>query len=152
MLLSFKPHIYQKIYDGLKIFEHRRNFPDEKVLAYMYISKPVRAIKGIVYLNNRHTITDWENEFASDSDAISRIKEYEKSYRYAMEISEFQETNEISLDDLKRDFPNFTVPQSYIYLDKNPELLKYIEARLTLKGKKIKHKFSNITAEQVCVN
>ena len=75
MLLSFKPKIYKKIYDGVKIFEHRRNFPDKPIVAYMYISKPVCAIKGIVKLNNRHAITDWEKEFSYDEDAVNRIKE-----------------------------------------------------------------------------
>lgn len=151
MLLSFKPNIYQKIYDGIKIFEHRRNFPNEPIIAYMYVSKPIRAIKGIVYLNNRHTITEWKDEFADNSAAIERIKKYEESYRYAMEIIEFQETSEIGLDDIKKDFPNFVVPQSYIYLDKKPELLEYIENRLKLMDKNIKHDFSCITAEQICV-
>lgn len=152
MLLSFKPDIYQKIYDGIKIFEHRRNFPDESIVAYMYVSKPIRAIKGIVYLNNRHTLTDWENEFSDDPAAIKRIKEYEESYRYVMEISEFQETTQISLDEIKKEFPDFVVPQSYIYLDKNPELLKYIENHLKLLTKNIKHDFSQITSEQICIH
>lgn len=143
MLLSFKPEIYEKIYTGIKIFEHRRNFPDEPVKAYMYVSKPVRAIKGIVYLNNRHIITDWEKDFSFDPDAINRIKEYEKSYRYAMEISEFKETTEIRLDDIKSDFPKFVVPQSYIYLDNKPELLQYIESKIEIKGKNIKHDFGS---------
>ncbi|MGN0609824.1 MAG: hypothetical protein ACI4J6_11505 [Oscillospiraceae bacterium] len=152
MLLSFKPEIYEKIYTGIKIFEHRRNFPDEPVKAYMYVSKPVRAIKGIVYLNNRHIITDWEKDFSFDPDAINRIKEYEKSYRYAMEISEFKETTEIRLDDIKSDFPKFVVPQSYIYLDNKPELLQYIESKIEIKGKNIKHDFSYVTSEQICVH
>ena len=54
MLLSFKPNVYKKIYEGVKIFEHRRNFPNEPIMAYMYVSKPVRAITGIAYLSNRH--------------------------------------------------------------------------------------------------
>lgn len=29
MLLSFKPEWYNRIKDGSKIFEYRRNFPDE---------------------------------------------------------------------------------------------------------------------------
>ena len=51
MLLSFKPSVYKNIYAGVKIFEHRRNFPNEPIMAYMYVSKPVKAITGIVYLN-----------------------------------------------------------------------------------------------------
>lgn len=152
ILLSFKPNVYQKIFNGVKIFEHRRNFPDEPIMAYMYVSKPVRAITGIVYLNNRHVISDWKNEFAADSEAVERIENYEKSYRYAMEILEFQETTEIRLDDLKRDIPNFVVPQSYIYLDNNPELLEYIENQIRLKAVNIQHDFSTITSNQVCLN
>ena len=133
MLLSFKPNIYDKIYDGIKIFEHRRNFPNEPIMAYMYISKPVRAITGIVILNNRHNLSDWEKEFDYDEMALKRIAEYKKLYRYAMEISQFQETNSISLDDLKKDIEGFVAPQSYIYLDTKPILLKYIEDRIVKK-------------------
>jgi predicted transcriptional regulator len=152
MLLSFKPNVYKKIYEGVKIFEHRRNFPNEPIMAYMYVSKPVRAITGIVYLSNRHELIDWERQFSYDSQAIQRIEEYKKSYRYAMEIVEFQETNKISLDDLKRDLPNFVVPQSYIYLDNNTELLKYIDEKIVELGKNIKHDFSIITSNQICVH
>ena len=152
MLLSFKPNIYKKIYEGVKIFEHRRNFPNEPIMAYMYVSKPVRAIIGIVYLSNRHELIDWEREFSYDSQALQRIADYRKSYRYAMEIVEFQETNKISLDDLKRDLPNFVVPQSYIYLDNNTELLKYIDEKIVEQGKNIKHDFSVITSNQICVH
>ena len=68
-----------------------------------------------------------------------------------MEISEFQETNRISLDDLKKDIENFVTPQSYIYLDNRPDLLNYIEERVKRKGLNIKHDFSNITSDQICV-
>lgn len=50
MLLSVRPDVYEKIKSGLKIFEHRRNFPDEPIMAYMYVSSPVKAITGVVYL------------------------------------------------------------------------------------------------------
>lgn len=152
MLLSFKPNVYEKIYNGIKIFEHRRNFPDEPIMAYMYVSKPVRAITGIVYLSNRHVISEWKEEFKEDAKAVERIEGYEKSYRYAMEILEFQETTEIGLDDLKRDIPNFVAPQSYIYLDNNPSLLEYIENKLQYKDVNVKNDFSVITSDQVCVN
>ena len=48
MLLSFRPDVYEKIKSGLKIFEHRRNFPDEPIMAYMYVSSPVKAITGVI--------------------------------------------------------------------------------------------------------
>ena len=46
MLLSFRPDVYEKIKSGLKIFEHRRNFPDEPIMAYMYVSSPVKSDYG----------------------------------------------------------------------------------------------------------
>ena len=77
MLLSFKPEVYEKIKSGKKKFEHRRNFPDEPIMAYMYVSAPIKAIKGIVYLGKRHLLSDWREEFKNDKAAVVRI---EKSY------------------------------------------------------------------------
>lgn len=152
MLLSFKPNVYDKILYGEKIFEHRKRFPDEPIIAYMYISKPVKAISGICYLNNRHLLSDWEKTFANDSAALSRIQRYKNLYTYAMEITEFQETEKIHLSDLKNHFPDFIVPQSYYYLDNRPLLLKYIQENTIFKGKIIKNNFSKIEASSICIN
>ena len=92
ILLSFKPHIYDKIYDGEKIFEHRRRFPDEPVMAYMYVSKPKKEIAGIVYLDRRIEIATWLNDYSYDADAVSRIKKYLMNYNYVMPILKFQST------------------------------------------------------------
>lgn len=150
MLLSFKPEVYEKIKSGKKKFEHRRNFPDEPIMAYMYVSAPVKAITGIVYLGKRHLLSDWKEEFKEDKDAIARIEKYEKSYRYAMEIEKFQETTEISLEDLRRDVPGFIAPQMYIYLD-GTELLDYINESIENKTIRIKHNFDRVMSNEVCV-
>jgi predicted transcriptional regulator len=151
MLLSFKPEVYKKIKSGQKIFEHRRNFPDEPIMAYMYVSAPVKAITGIVYLGKRHLLSDWKEEFKDDENAVARIEKYQESYRYAMEIDVFQETTEISLENLRRDVPGFVAPQMYIYLD-GTRLLEYVEARLVEKSINIKHTFDIIDLEEICVN
>ena len=151
MLLSFKPEVYEKIKSGKKIFEHRRNFPDEPIMAYMYVSAPVKAITGIVYLGKRHLLSDWHEKFKDDKDAVVRIEKYQESYRYAMEINEFQETTEISLDDLRRDIPEFYAPQMYIYLD-GTDLLEYIENNIKSLDENIKHNFKEISADMVCVH
>ncbi len=153
MLLSFRPEVYEKIKSGQKIFEHRRNFPDESVMAYMYVSSPVKAITGIVYLGKRHCLSDWLEKFKDDSDAVTRIKEYIETYhyRYAMEIEKFQETSQIALDDLRENVPGFVAPQMYIYLD-NTELLEYIDSNLKVANLQVKHLFERIEACQVCVH
>ena len=151
MLSSFKPIVYEKSRTGFKIFEHRRSFPNEPIKAYMYVSSPICAISGIVYLGRRHELKDWEREFASDKDAVERIKKYRELYNYAMEIVEFQETTEISLSQLRTDIEGFIAPQMYYYLDGKP-LLTYLEDKLESKEINIKHTFENITSSQVCVH
>lgn len=150
MLLSFKPEVYEKIKSGKKKFEHRRNFPDEPIMAYMYVSAPVKAIKGIVYLGKRHLLSDWKEEFKNDKEAVVRIEKYQELYRYAMEIDEFQDTAEISLGDLRCDIPGFVAPQMYIYLD-GTELLDYIENKIEKLDGYIAHDYSVIKSDEVCV-
>ena len=153
MLLSFRPDVYEKIKSGVKIFEHRRNFPDESIMAYMYVSSPVKAITGVVYLGKRHCLSDWLEYYKEDSNAVTRIKEYMETYhyRYAMEIDSFQETSQISLDDLRENIPGFVAPQMYIYLD-GTELLEYIESNLKMTDLQVEHSFERIEACQVCVH
>ena len=48
-------------------------------MAYMYVSAPVKAVTGIVYLGKRHLLSDWkEYEKKSDFETIvERLKNYE---------------------------------------------------------------------------
>lgn len=62
----------KKIASGEKIFEHRRNFPNGSIKAYMYVSSLVCTIKGILYLGKRYRLADWKEEFAYDQDAVWR--------------------------------------------------------------------------------
>ena len=71
MLLSFKPEWYNKIMDGSKIFEYRRTFPNEEIMAYMYVSSPVKAITGVVYLGKRHCLSDWLEDYKEDGNAVT---------------------------------------------------------------------------------
>lgn len=151
MLLSFKPSVYEKIKNGVKIFEHRRSFPDEPIKAYMYVSSPICAITGIVYLGKRHNLENWMDEFAEDQEALERINKYLESYNYAMEIEEFQETTKIPLAKVRQDVEGFVAPQMYYYLDGKP-LLEYIENNLEISEVNVKHSFDKIVSTQVCVH
>lgn len=57
VLLSFKPYWVEKIMAGEKIFEYRKRFCDESVIAYMYVSSPVkemqRNVRGGKYVGKR---------------------------------------------------------------------------------------------------
>lgn len=151
MLLSFKSDVYKRVITGEKIYEHRKVFPDEPVLAYLYVSAPVKAITGIMKLENRTSIEGWKNKYSYDIDAISRIDTYLEHHKYAMEITEFQETNSIGLEKLREDLSRFVVPQMYYYID-DSELLNYLKKNIRPIGKKIVHDFSNISSDLICKN
>lgn len=151
MLLSLKPDVFQNVKSGTKIYEHRRVFPDEPIKAYIYISRPIQALTGIMYLGNKTNIEDWKEKYKDDADAQKRIDEYLKHFKVVMEIQKFQNTSSIALEDIKKVFPNFLIPQMYYYLDEHP-LLKYLNDNLVPIGEPITYTFENITSDQICVH
>lgn len=151
MLLSLKPEVFQNVQSGKKIYEHRRVFPDEPIKAYIYISRPIQALAGIMYLGNKINIEDWKEKYKEDIDAQIRIEDYLKHHKVAMEIQRFQNTSSIALVDIKKVFPNFLIPQMYYYLDDHP-LLQYLEDNLVSIGEPITHTFENITSDRICVH
>lgn len=151
ILLSFKPDVFKKIQSGKKIYEHRRVLPNGPITAYIYISKPVQALAGIVYLDNKKEIIEWKKTYKYDLATIGRIDEYLKQYKVVMEIQKFQNTSSILLDDIKKVFPNFLIPQMYYYLDNHP-LLKYLEENLIPIGDPILHNFDCISSDQICIH
>ena len=67
--IIIKPEVFQTVLSGEKIYEHRRVFPDGPVKAYIYISRPVQALDGILYLGNKVNIIDWKEKYKDDMDA-----------------------------------------------------------------------------------
>lgn len=52
----------------------------------------------------------------------------------------------------RRNLLGFVPSQSHFYLDSNPDLLKYIEYRSLVRDINMKHDFSVIISDQVCVH
>lgn len=73
-LLSFKADVYQKVITGEKIYEHRKVFPNEPIEAHLYVSAPVKAITGIMHLNNKIDIESWKTLYVDDADALRCIE------------------------------------------------------------------------------
>ena len=68
-----------------------------------------------------------------------------------MEIRKFENTSSISLEEIRREFPDFLIPQMYYYLDDLP-LLQYLNENLKLTGEVIEHNFKNISSSLICVH
>jgi len=133
IMLSLHDKYFKKMLAGTKKYEYRFNFPKGEVRAYIYIPKPVKAVKGYV---------DLERSIEGTAEEISSIYancgdgSYESMFNYignnkiiyAMRIKQviaFEKP--ILYSTLKSAFPDFCAPQSYIILDKNPALLSYIK-------------------------
>ena len=149
MLLSLRPDVFDNVASGNKIYEHRKVFPDELIKAYIYISRPVQAIAGVMYLDNKISLDEWKNKYSYDLDAINRIDEYKTRNNFAMEIKKFQNTNKIPLAELREKFHKFLIPQMYYFLD-GSELLEYLETNLLPNGDVVEHSFENITSDMIC--
>lgn len=124
-------------------------FPNEPIRAYLYVSNPVKAITGVMYLNNRMEIENWKDIYFYDKEVVERIDDYLEHHKYAMQITKFEETNAISLRQLRIDVPGFVVPQMYYFID-DSHLKEYLEKNIEFTGKVISNDFSDIKSEQIC--
>ncbi|MCC0647269.1 hypothetical protein [Clostridioides sp. ZZV15-6598] len=149
-VMSFWPNIYYKIISQTKLVEYRRCFPKKCTYAYMYISKPVKAICGIIYFSNKHSLSDWKEEYSSNPEILSRIHDYSKQYRYGMEIEGIQLIIPITLDMLRTNVNNFVAPQSYLLLENNVELSEYIKNNTFFIGERINNNLNNIFPDHIC--
>ena len=150
MLLSFSANVFDSVLSGEKIYEHRNVFPDGKIEAYLYVGAPLKCICGVMHLDNRTNMTEWLEKYQYDKEAVCRIQRYLEKQKYAMEIIDFQMTNKIPLEQLRKDLSRFVVPQMYYYLE-NTELEEYLDNNLHAEGDIIIHDFSHIESWQICV-
>lgn len=128
-LMSFWPSVYERIKKGEKTIEFRRVFPKENNFAYMYVTKPVKAIKGIVYFGEKHTLTELKVIYKNNSDILTQIEKNLDTYQFGVDIIGFEEIEEITLEELRKNIPAFTPPQSYLLLENHPILTNYIKER-----------------------
>ena len=152
MLLSFKPEWYNRIKDGSKIFEYRRTFPDEEILAYMYVSSPMKKIVGKIHLGRKIDINTWKEQYKDDEEVCDRIDDFLTRHTYAMPVLSFQMTKEINLDTLREFDPQFVCPQMYYYLEKYPDLFEFVKNNALDIGDIRVNSFENIGREDICRN
>lgn len=152
MLLSLRPDVFEKVISGEKIYEHRKCFPDEPIKAYIYVSSPIKSIRGIMYLSNKTALTDWKKQYNNDPQAVQRIESYiNNHHNFGMEINKFEDTNAITLATLKTNLSKFVVPQMYYFID-DSELLNFLNTNLHPNGVIITHEYKDISSSQICQN
>jgi len=151
VLMSFWPSIYDKIFAGEKIIEYRYRYCGEATFVYMYVSKPIKEIIGVLELAEKIDLNDWRSEYENNINVVARVDEYLKKYRYAMPVRSFQRIKGITLKGLRDNVNGFFAPQSYIYVDKNKTLQKYLEENTTPIGEKMTNNFDNAFPKHICL-
>ena len=147
-LMSFWPQVFNRIISGEKLLEYRRVFPKNCQCALMYISSPVKAICGIVYFDDIYHLDKLVGQFDEKTD--KRIENYLNNYHYAGSIKSIQIIEPITLDHLRNSVPNFTAPQSYLYLDNYPELTEFVFNNLIPEENVIINNLENILPDKLC--
>ena len=151
MLLSMQPFWKDKIMSGDKIYEYRSRFPKEEIMAYLYVSSPVCAITGILYLGEYQLLAEWKEKYHNNSEVLKRILDYEsRKNKMAMPVLSYQDTTALTRKELDKNIKKFVVPQSYYYLTDDMELTKYIIDNIQLIGDLAENDFSAENPIEIC--
>lgn len=134
-MISLKEEYFKRILNGTKAFEFRRVFAkslDEPFLCAIYVSSPIRAIRGIIHFDKPikgliEEIIDLAKK--SDYPFIEGVRKYleGKDTAYALPIKEPIEFKKpITLNSIQKVYPGFRPPQSFYCLE-NQQFLKLKE-------------------------
>lgn len=149
ILLSFSPNYYEVLRNGNKVFEYRKRFCNEEVLAYIYLGKPIQKIVGIALLGKRINLSDWYDMYTDENTRL-RIKDYMTRNRYAMPIKSYQIIEPIPIIEIKKLFPDFYIPLSFRNLSDEDELTRYLIEHTRKIGTEVIHKFDIIEQKNIC--
>ena len=129
-LMSLQEKYYNEIKAGKIRYEFRKRYCKGRTTAFIYVSKKIRAIKGIITFGE--PIYGSSEEISALSERInpnsySGMMDYlDKGKGYALPIIEICDIKEVSLEELRKNFKGFVVPQSYYLLNKKPDLLRFL--------------------------
>ena len=65
MILSFSYEWYPQLISGEKIYEHRKRFCKEPVIAYIYIGLPYRQLMAVAELGKQECMESWLERYAT---------------------------------------------------------------------------------------
>ncbi|MEI6287328.1 MAG: hypothetical protein WCP79_12555 [Bacillota bacterium] len=130
ILISLLEQPFKDIVSGKKIFEYRTRYSKVPTTAFIYVSRTLRQICGIV---------DFDSPIIGTSEEICALAEkhqpgssanlmayFKNGIGYAIPVKSVRLIETVDLFSLRKLFPGFVAPQSYYLLNNKPELLKYL--------------------------
>lgn len=136
LIISIEKKYFDLMLKGLKKYEFRRKFINEPCNAFIYVPNPFGEIQG--YIEFESPIIDipeninkiaLSQNLEEDSDILEYMEGLEKGYAIPVKNVKLL-SSPVQLNYLREHF-DFTAPQSYVIVDKKPELLDYLLKRVT---------------------
>jgi predicted transcriptional regulator len=127
LIISLKPDYADLVFRGVKTAELRRRFSDDIINrdVFIYVSSPVMMLRGgfrvgQVWSGSPEQIWSEVWRLAGVSRQVFDDYYHGTNVAFAIQIVDVWEyANPIGLDELRKRFPGFVVPQSYRYAKSN---------------------------------
>ena len=134
IFLSFRPKYFRPILYGIKKYEYRKRFCKEPVTAYLYLSSPVQEVIGKIKFEKPLMTKELLDVYSNDKKIKSRLLRcLENKEQYIIPIVSLQLfENPVTICDLKKINPCFTIPQCYCNLEKQKDIFDYLQSRTLL--------------------
>ena len=129
IFLSFNPRYFKTVFYGLKKYEYRKRFCNEETLAYLYLSGKEKKVIGILELDKPIRLDITRNNYINYQETLKRVDKYIKNRDInAIPIKSLSLfANPITLNDIRKEIPNFMPPQMYYILDNQPMLKQLLK-------------------------
>ena len=132
ILLSLNPEPFNDIISGRKHFEYRTRFRRSRFVAFIYVTRPVQEIRGImecgdpIFGSARKIADVAERDQPGNGRAIYDYLSL-SGKGCAIPIVRIREFDPLGLARMRKDF-GFCPPQFYSALEKTPEFLDFLLA------------------------
>lgn len=151
ILLSFDEKWYPALRNGDKKYEYRKKFCDEEIRAFLYLGKPRQQIVAEIELSRRELLSDWLLQYSDDMEVTARIQDFMQKNKFVMKVLWVKEVEPINIVELQEKYPELRIPISFCFLDKKPDVLKWLDINKQYTGYQIENDFSNISKDDICI-
>lgn len=153
IFLSFRPEYFKPLLYGIKKYEYRKRFCDEETKAYLYLSGKTRQVIGVMELGKPVRLDLTRKNYIDHPETLKRVDEYILSKDInAVPIKSLELFNKpISLDEIRKEIPNFMPPQMYFILDNHPKLKSLLEKQ-SLNEKLFVHNHNGIYYDNIAMS
>lgn len=134
IFLSFRPEYFRPILYGIKKYEYRKRFCKEPVIAYLYLSSPVQEVIGKIEFGKPLMTKELLDIYSNNKKVKSRLLRcLENREQYIIPIVSLQLFEDpVTICDLKKINSSFTIPQCYCNLEKQKDILEYLQSKTLL--------------------